>query len=132
MTYIIPSIADVSAYVNIICSVQCTRVSNFIQNCRLSEGIFPRVTHFSSRLTMNITFTKYILGSITAAGVVAWNSYSARQQFYPTCVHLATSKAPMAIISNFLFALFLLFGKSVQKIFLGPLRDAEIEVCPIS
>eukprot|EP01117_Protostelium_nocturnum_P007498 TRINITY_DN2680_c0_g2_i1.p1 TRINITY_DN2680_c0_g2~~TRINITY_DN2680_c0_g2_i1.p1 ORF type:complete len:480 (+),score=122.04 TRINITY_DN2680_c0_g2_i1:183-1622(+) len=75
-----------------------------------------------------ITFSRYLIASFGATIIVVYNSFATREQFYSACLHLVTSKAPMAVLGNLLLASFLLFGKLIQKIFLGELRDAEVEL----
>ena len=53
-------------------------------------------------------------------------------RFYPACVYLSTSKIAVAVMGNMGFACALLIQKAVISIFLGQLRDLEVEMvrCP--
>jgi E3 ubiquitin-protein ligase synoviolin len=50
-----------------------------------------------------------------------------REQFYPAVVYLATSKLSVCILGNLAFAMLLCFGQLLKRIFLGKLREAEVE-----
>jgi len=74
-----------------------------------------------------MSFSSYfVLSSLVVAGVMA-HAYVAHEQFYPAVVYLSTDKMCLAVMYNFAFALFLLFGKVLLKLFIGPLRDLEVE-----
>jgi len=74
-----------------------------------------------------MSFSSYfVLSSLVVAGVMA-HAYVAHEQFYPAVVYLSTDKMCLAVMYNFAFALFLLFGKMLLKLFIGPLRDLEVE-----
>lgn len=61
-------------------------------------------------------------------GANLYYAVQSRQQFYPIILYLATSKLSFLITSNLVLALFVLFGKSLKTIFLGNLRDSEVEL----
>lgn len=74
-----------------------------------------------------MSFSSYfVLSTLVVAGVMA-HAYVAHEQFYPAVVYLSTDKMCLAVMYNFAFALFLLFGKVLLKLFIGPLRDLEVE-----
>jgi len=74
-----------------------------------------------------MNFTSYVvLSTLVVIGVVA-HAYVAHEQFYPAVVYLSTDKMCLAVMYNFAFALFLLFGKVLLRIFIGTLRDLEVE-----
>lgn len=50
-----------------------------------------------------------------------------REQFYPAVVYLSTSKLSVCVLGNFALAILLCFGHLLKKIFLGSLREAEVE-----
>lgn len=74
-----------------------------------------------------MNFSSYfILSSLVVAGVVA-HAYVGHEQFYPAVVYLSTDKMCLAVMYNFAFALFVLFGKVLLRVFIGTLRDLEVE-----
>lgn len=68
----------------------------------------------------------FVLSTLVVAGVVA-HAYVAHEQFYPAVVYLSTDKMCLAVMYNFAFAMFLLFGKLLLRVFIGTLRDLEVE-----
>ncbi|EQC40801.1 hypothetical protein SDRG_01870 [Saprolegnia diclina VS20] len=64
---------------------------------------------------------------LAGAGLVAY-TYHTRQQFYPTVIYLVTSKVSVMVLCNVAFVLTILFGRVFKRIFLGTLRDAELEM----
>ncbi|KDO28192.1 hypothetical protein SPRG_06240 [Saprolegnia parasitica CBS 223.65] len=64
---------------------------------------------------------------IAGAGLVAY-TYHTRQQFYPTVIYLVTSKVSVMVLCNVAFVLTILCGRVFKRIFLGTLRDAELEM----
>ncbi|OLP79526.1 E3 ubiquitin-protein ligase synoviolin [Symbiodinium microadriaticum] len=76
-------------------------------------------------LAMN--FSSYIvLSTLVVAGVVA-HAFVVHEQFYPAVIYLSTDKMCLAVMYNFAFALFLLLGKIILRVFIGTLRDVEVE-----
>eukprot|EP00897_Mesotaenium_endlicherianum_P005922 jgi/Mesen1/5358/ME000267S04503 len=74
-----------------------------------------------------VTLGKYaVVSTLTTAGVIG-HAYYTREQFYPAMLYLATSKMSVVVLGNMLFVLTLLFGQLLKHIFLGSLREAEIE-----
>jgi len=74
-----------------------------------------------------MNFSSYIvLSTLVVLGVVA-HAYVVHEQFYPAVVYLSTDKMCLAIMYNFAFAIFLLFGKTLLRTFIGTLRDLEVE-----
>mmetsp|Transcript_32958 Transcript_32958/g.70970 ORF Transcript_32958/g.70970 Transcript_32958/m.70970 type:complete len:688 (+) Transcript_32958:230-2293(+) len=76
-------------------------------------------------MAMNF-YSYFVLSSLVAFGVMA-HAYVVHEQFFPAVVHLSTDKVCLAVMYNFLFALFLLFGKVSLRVFIGTLRDLEVE-----
>jgi E3 ubiquitin-protein ligase synoviolin len=73
-------------------------------------------------------FWVYASASLLAgAGLVAY-AFHTRQQFYPTVIYLVTSKVSVMVLCNVAFVLLLICGRIFKRIFLGSLRDAELEV----
>jgi len=71
-------------------------------------------------------YSYFVLSTLVVGGVVT-HAYVAHEQFYPAVVHLSTDKMCLAVMYNFGFALFLLFGKVLLRMFIGTLRDLEVE-----
>ncbi|OQR91126.1 hypothetical protein ACHHYP_04957 [Achlya hypogyna] len=73
-------------------------------------------------------FWLYASTSLAAgAGLVAY-TYHTQQQFYPTVIYLVTSKVSVMVLCNVAFVLTILCGRVFKRIFLGTLRDAELEM----
>lgn len=68
----------------------------------------------------------FVLSTLVVSGVIS-HAYVVHEQFYPAVVYLSTDKMCLAIMYNFAFALLLLFGKLLLKVFIGTLRDLEVE-----
>eukprot|EP00434_Breviolum_minutum_P040254 symbB.v1.2.035763.t1/scaffold4890.1/size33415/4 len=76
---------------------------------------------------LEMNFTSYVvLSTLVVLGVVA-HAFAVHEQFYPAVIYLSTDKICLAVMYNFVFALFLLFGKILLRIFIGTLRDVEVE-----
>lgn len=74
-----------------------------------------------------MNFSSYIvLSTLVVAGVVA-HAFVVHEQFYPAVIYLSTDKMCLAVMYNFAFALFLLLGKIILRVFIGTLRDVEVE-----
>mmetsp|Transcript_87077 Transcript_87077/g.202709 ORF Transcript_87077/g.202709 Transcript_87077/m.202709 type:complete len:584 (-) Transcript_87077:47-1798(-) len=74
-----------------------------------------------------MNFSSYfVLSTLVVIGIVS-HAYVAHEQFYPAVVYLSTDKMCLAVMYNFAFALFLLFGKVLLRVFIGTLRDLEVE-----
>jgi len=74
-----------------------------------------------------MNFSSYfVLSTLIVVGIVS-HAYVAHEQFYPAVVYLSTDKMCLAVMYNFAFAMFLLFGKALLRLFIGTLRDLEVE-----
>lgn len=51
-----------------------------------------------------------------------------RVDYYPTVVFITTNKLAQVVMGNFLLVIAVAFAKMIRAIFLGPLRDIEVEV----
>ena len=67
-----------------------------------------------------------LLSTLVGIGNIS-HAYITYEQFYPAVVYLSTDKISLAIMYNFAFMLFLLFGKAVLIATIGSLRDLEVE-----
>ncbi|KAJ0243029.1 ERAD-associated E3 ubiquitin-protein ligase HRD1B [Hirschfeldia incana] len=58
---------------------------------------------------------------------VIYHAFSSRGQFYPATVYLSTSKISLVILLNMALVLMLALWNLVKLVFLGSLREAEVE-----
>ncbi|KAL3840540.1 hypothetical protein ACJIZ3_025131 [Penstemon smallii] len=65
--------------------------------------------------------------SITAALAVLYHAFSSRGQFYPAMVYLTTSKINLVLLLNMGLVVMCILWQLTKKIFLGSLREAEVE-----
>jgi len=92
---------------------------------------------------VGINLWAYSLGSTVLAAAVLTNAFQTKEQFYPAMVYLTKSKpcmmVPLAIVVSILTShlqvfgnlgvmLTILLGHVLKKMFLGQLRDIEVEV----
>lgn len=74
-----------------------------------------------------MNFSSYVvLSTLVVFGVMS-HAYVVHEQFYPAVVYLSTDKMCLAVMYNFAFAVFLLVGKIILRVFIGTLRDVEVE-----
>mmetsp|Transcript_18272 Transcript_18272/g.57094 ORF Transcript_18272/g.57094 Transcript_18272/m.57094 type:complete len:445 (+) Transcript_18272:2620-3954(+) len=71
---------------------------------------------------------RYSLASTAVTGAVVAYAWQTREQFYPTVVYLVTSKLCVLCLGNQAVVLTLLAGRSAKALFLGPLREVEVEL----
>eukprot|EP00775_Hariotina_reticulata_P002990 gene2990-3273_t len=74
-----------------------------------------------------LSLRKYFTLSIMAAGAVIYHAFATRRQFFPATVYLSTSKLAVATVGNLSFAMALCMYNLVIKVFLGTLREIELE-----
>lgn len=65
--------------------------------------------------------------STLAALVVIYHAFSSRGQFYPATVYLSTSKINLVVLLNMGLVLMFSLWNLVKIVFLGSLREAEVE-----
>ncbi|CAL0334259.1 unnamed protein product [Lupinus luteus] len=65
--------------------------------------------------------------SLIATLAVAYHAFNSRGQFYPAMVYLATSKISLVLILNMGLVIMCVLWQLTKMIFLGSLREAEIE-----
>nr|XP_018627651.1 ERAD-associated E3 ubiquitin-protein ligase HRD1B-like isoform X2 [Nicotiana tomentosiformis] len=65
--------------------------------------------------------------SIIATLAVIYHAFNSRGQFYPAMVYLSTSKISLVLLLNMGLALMCILWQLTKKIFLGSLREAEVE-----
>ncbi|KAF4316907.1 hypothetical protein BBO99_00008265, partial [Phytophthora kernoviae] len=73
-------------------------------------------------------FWLYSSASLAACVGLLWYTYVTRQQFYPAVIYLVTSKVSVLVLGNAGLVLTTLFGRVLKSLFLGTLRDAEVEL----
>ncbi|MCO5581340.1 hypothetical protein L7F22_035221 [Adiantum nelumboides] len=69
----------------------------------------------------------YAAASAAGAAGVVFHAFHSRGQFYPAMLYLATSKISLVLLSNMALVLMCAVWQTVKLIFLGRLREAEIE-----
>lgn len=74
-----------------------------------------------------IALPKYVLLSATLATCMVAHAVYTREQYFPAMMYLSTSKSALVVFGNLAFALLLVLGRCVKAVFLGPLREAEVE-----
>ena len=75
-----------------------------------------------------MVFSRYTVGSSAVTAAVVSYAWATREQFYPTVVYLVTSKLCVLALGNQVIVLTLLAGRSAKAVFLGSLREAEVEL----
>ncbi|KAL6577772.1 ERAD-associated E3 ubiquitin-protein ligase hrd1a [Orobanche minor] len=65
--------------------------------------------------------------SLIATLAVVYHAFSSRGQFYPAMVYLSTSKISMVLLLNMGLVFMCILWQLTKKIFLGSLREAEVE-----
>ncbi|XP_010551063.1 PREDICTED: ERAD-associated E3 ubiquitin-protein ligase HRD1B-like [Tarenaya hassleriana] len=65
--------------------------------------------------------------SLVATLAVVYHAFSSRGQFYPAMVYLSTSKISLVLLLNMCLVIMFSLWQLVKCVFLGPLREAEIE-----
>ena len=68
-----------------------------------------------------------LLSLLSTVGTVLY-AWQTRVQFYPTVIFLVTSKASVLVLCNLFLCMTILLGKVIKTVFLGTLRDREVEV----
>ena len=73
-------------------------------------------------------FASYFYASLASTiGLIAHVIYT-REQFYPIVLYLVTSKISFVVLGNMGIATVILIGRLSNSIFLGSLREAEVEL----
>lgn len=76
---------------------------------------------------LGVSLGGYLVLSVAVASGFVAQAALTRGQFYPTVVYLCASKAALLSITNLCLTLCLAVGLGLKKLFLGTLRDTEIE-----
>lgn len=69
----------------------------------------------------------YAAASAAGAAAVVFHAFYSRGQFYPAMLYLSMSKISMVLLSNMALVLLCVMWQTVKLIFLGRLREAEVE-----
>ena len=72
-------------------------------------------------------FVTYSLLSTLATVTTVVYAFATRVQFYPSVIYLVTSKSCILVLGNMALVLTLLFGRICKGIFLGTLREQELD-----
>ena len=59
---------------------------------------------------------------------VVQHAVSTREQFYPAVIYMVTSKFSVVVLCNMAFVLLVTLAKVLKSLFLGELRQQEVEV----
>ncbi|KAH6809887.1 RING/U-box superfamily protein [Perilla frutescens var. frutescens] len=65
--------------------------------------------------------------SLIAAVAIIYHAFDSRGQFYPAMVYLSTSKISLVLLLNMGLVFMCILWQLTKKIFLGSLREAEVE-----
>ncbi|KAI9353605.1 E3 ubiquitin-protein ligase synoviolin A-like protein [Obelidium mucronatum] len=65
--------------------------------------------------------------SVALAASAISSAWTARANFYATCIHLTRSSTTLMILLNLSLFLSIVIGRGVQKVFFGQLRAIEVE-----
>ncbi|XP_071704985.1 ERAD-associated E3 ubiquitin-protein ligase HRD1B-like [Rutidosis leptorrhynchoides] len=65
--------------------------------------------------------------SVSATLAAIYHAFSSRGQFYPATVYLSTSKVCLVLLLNMGLVIMCITWQLIKKIFLGSLREAEVE-----
>jgi E3 ubiquitin-protein ligase synoviolin len=72
-------------------------------------------------------FNSYVALSVLSLLSITAYAYYTRVQFYSATIFMVTSKISVMILGNMVIVMTMLLGRMTKKIFLGSLRDAEVE-----
>jgi E3 ubiquitin-protein ligase synoviolin len=73
-------------------------------------------------------FARYFALSLLATISTVIYAVYTREQFYPVILFLVSSKVSYVVNANFILALTLLMARLTKSVFLGKLRDVEVEM----
>ena len=74
-----------------------------------------------------LRFTLYAILSSILAFLVVDHAFETREQFYPAVIYLVTSKHSIIVLANLAFVAIICIGKTCKALFLGDLRENEVE-----
>ncbi|KAI8609326.1 hypothetical protein BC830DRAFT_1071068, partial [Chytriomyces sp. MP71] len=75
---------------------------------------------------MSRLFTYGGVSTLLAVQAIA-SAWTARANFYSTCIHLTRSSASLLVLLNFTVFVAIMMGRGIQKTFFGQLRAIEVE-----
>ncbi|KAI3522446.1 hypothetical protein L1887_00216 [Cichorium endivia] len=82
---------------------------------------------FNSAYIKMMKLQTYAGLSVVATLAVIYHAFSSRGQFYPATVYLSTSKVCLVLLLNMGLVIMCIMWQLTKRIFLGSLREAEIE-----
>ncbi|CAI9289090.1 unnamed protein product [Lactuca saligna] len=82
---------------------------------------------FNSAYSKMMKLQTYAGLSVIATLAVIYHAFSSRGQFYPATVYLSTSKVCLVLLLNMGLVIMCIMWQLTKRIFLGSLREAEIE-----
>ncbi|CAK9210317.1 unnamed protein product [Sphagnum jensenii] len=74
-----------------------------------------------------VRLTRYAAVSAVGATAIVYHAFKSREQFYPAMVYLSTSKISLVLLLNMALVILCLIWQLIKGIFLGSLREAEVE-----
>lgn len=79
-------------------------------------------------MALDLKYILYLGFSVFAMLINIAYAIQSKVQFYPILLYLVSSKASIIITGNLFFAIAVFIGKLSETLFLGNLRDSEIEI----
>ncbi|CAM9756025.1 unnamed protein product [Ascophyllum nodosum] len=73
-------------------------------------------------------FGIYVGVSFIVALTTVFHAWHTREEYFPTVVFMTTNKLAQVVIGNWVLVMGVVIGKALQMLFLGRLRDNEVEV----
>lgn len=77
---------------------------------------------------MKMKFSTYFIGSAAATIATLYYAWITRKQFYWAVVFLTTNKMTAVVLANMAVAVTLMVSRVTKTLFLGQLRDVELEI----
>ena len=69
----------------------------------------------------------YVTTSIVVASLIVVHALLTREQYFSAMLYLSTSKISVVALANVAFALAFTMAKGIKRLFLGTLRESEVE-----
>lgn len=74
-----------------------------------------------------VKLARYAAVSAVGATAIVYHAFKSQEQFYPAMVYLSTSKISLVLLLNMALVILCLIWQLIKGIFLGSLREAEVE-----
>ncbi|KAL2518474.1 ERAD-associated E3 ubiquitin-protein ligase HRD1A [Abeliophyllum distichum] len=101
-----------NAFITLLC---CSQFFNFF------------ITKLEREIVQMMRLKTYAALSLIATLAVIYHAFNSRGQFYPAMVYLSTSKISLVLLLNMGLVVMCILWQLTKKIFLGSLREAEVE-----